>query len=175
MADTNRTFELLERISADILPASGPGRLRMFLDQATGKLTGKDVAGIDHVVSGPTGATGSSGPTGATGATGATGPAGVAAWIHNAPVVFPAPPYPSVPQETVKADPTGGPGNILLPPAPPIVGQQVKVINITVSVNPISVDAQPGEFIDGAPSYVMNTPRERLVVESDGINWIVVG
>ena len=82
--------------------------------------------------------------------------------------------------ETVRVDPTTQPGGIAINLITAIgsTGQQIKVKNVSASVNPINVTPFGGEQIEdagGGTPWVMVSPREFVVLESDGANWMVVG
>lgn len=80
--------------------------------------------------------------------------------------------------ETVRVDPTIQPVTINIVTAVGFAGYQCKVKNVTTDVTPISVTPFAGESIEGGASdapWVMNTPREFVVLESDGAGWMVVG
>lgn len=79
--------------------------------------------------------------------------------------------------ETVRVQPSG-PVTINLPTAIGLEGRQEKVKNITALTHPISVTPFGTEQIEdlgaGVP-WILLTPREFVVLESDGANWMVVG
>jgi len=102
--------------------------------------------------------------------------AGWQPWVHNAVVLFAATPYAASIQETVKVDPVGGAVQIDLPTAVGIAGFQIKVVSLSdlLVPNVITVDALGGQTINGVLTKTLTTPRERIVVESDGANWLVV-
>lgn len=84
--------------------------------------------------------------------------------------------------ETIRVDPTTQPGpagvTVNLISAIGNDGQQMKVKNVSGSTNPIKVTPFGTEQIEDAGAgiaWVMNTPREFVVLESDGANWMVVG
>ena len=101
--------------------------------------------------------------------------AGVIVRVHNAVVVFGASPYAASINETVKVDPSGGAITIDLPTAAGLAGQLIRVKNVTTVVTPITVDAFGSETIDGSLTFVMSSPGEDLAVESDGVNWMIMG
>lgn len=96
------------------------------------------------------------------------------AFFHGPVVTSAASPYSTIVRETVKVNPVGG-VVVTLPLAAGNSGQKVKVVNVTTDTTPITVNPQGAETIDGAGSYIMSTSRERVEVESDGSDWIVVG
>lgn len=149
---TDSTFQLRRKDPADISNAESADQWRIFLNDLTGLLSAKDVNGNVFTIGG----------------------AQSTAFIHNAIVTPAASPYAAAIRETVKVNPTAGPITINLPSAIGVAGLQVKVINFTLAVNPVTVAGTLGQTINGAATYVMNTPAERLTVESDGTNWIVV-
>lgn len=101
---------------------------------------------------------------------------GFANWIVSAPIVGATYTITSV-FETVRVQPSG-PVTINLPTAIGISGRQEKVKNITALTHPISVTPFGAEQIEDAGAgvpWIMLTPREFVVLESDGANWMVVG
>lgn len=76
--------------------------------------------------------------------------------------------------ETVRVDPTGGAFTITLPTAASISGQQIKIKNISTSVNTVTIDGFGSETVDGSLAFLVNVPFECVTVESDGTNWMVV-
>jgi len=153
MANTDYTIEFTERDPADVLPASSAGQYRIFLDSTTGLLAAMDHLGVVVTIGG----------------------ASSLAFTHNPVVLVGDSPYASTVRETVKVDPSGGAIQIDLPTAVGIAGQKIKVVNVTTDTTPITVLPNGIETINGGPSYILNTPNERVAVESDGTNWIVVG
>lgn len=137
--------------------ASSATRKRLFLNQATGTFSTKDQAGAVNPVSSTPGA-----------------------WIHNAVVTNPpfttGAPYTASVFETVKVDPSGGDIRVVLPTAVGIAGAQVKVVSLSDDISPnlIVVDGNSAETINGDLTRNLNTPRQRITVESDGANWLVV-
>ena len=80
--------------------------------------------------------------------------------------------------ESVLVVPTIQPVTINIITAVGFAGFQCKVKNVTTNVTPISVTPFAGESIEGqAPDapWLMNTPEEFVVLESDGAGWVVVG
>lgn len=102
--------------------------------------------------------------------------AGPQPWVHNALVVFPVAPYAASIQETVKVDPDASVGTIQLPSASGIAGFQIKVVSVSDLILPPVITVLPAgiETINGLASKTLTTPRERIVVESDGADWLVV-
>ena len=145
-------IQLAPELAGNIPVASAAGKKRLFLDQSDGLVKTKDSAGTVDVLAGS-----------------------ATPWIHNAVVTSGASPYAAVINETVKVDPSSGTVQVDLPSAAGIPGQLLKVINVTTDTTAITVNPVGLETIDGASSYVMSTPRERVWLESDGSNWIVVG
>lgn len=145
---TDSTYQLRRKVAASVSNAEDADQLRIFLDDATGLLAAKDSSGVVT-------------PIGADGA-----------FIHNPVVTSAASPYAAVIRETVKVDPSGGPVQVDLPTAVGNAGRQIQVINVTTSTNPITSVPFGAQTVNGSPNYVMNTPRERVLLESDGSNWI---
>lgn len=134
--------------------ASVAGKSRLFQDANDDIWKSKDVAGVVTPISG----------------------ASAFVWNVVGPINNAGSPYlVTGPFETVRVDPSTGPVTINLFTAVGNAGVQVKVKNITVDVTPITVDAFGAETIDGGLTWVLITPREFVVLESDGTNWMVVG
>lgn len=151
MANTDFTIQFTERHPDDVSNAAGPGKYRIFWNSLTGLLAAKDYVGNVTTIGGD----------------------GTFNFLHNPIVTWT--PYTAAIRETVKIDPSGGAVILNLPTAVGQAGNRIKIINVTTDVTPITVTPFGGQLINGAPTYLMNTPRERLEVESDGTNWIVVG
>lgn len=149
---TDSTFQLRRKNPADVSPAESADQLRIFLNDINGLLSAKDQSGTVYVIGG----------------------AASTAFIHNAIVTPAASPYAAVIRETVKVNPTAGPITVNLPTAVGAAGLQIQVINFTPAVNPVTVTPFGGQTINGQPNFVLNTPEERLTIESDGTNWIIV-
>jgi len=145
-------IQLAPELAGSIPVASAAGKKRLFLDTSDGQLKTKDSVGTVEAIAGS-----------------------VAPWTHNAIINNAASPYAATINETVKVDPSSGAVQVDLPTAAGIAGQLLKVINVTTDVTTITVNPVGLETIDGASSYMMNTPRERVWLESDGTNWLVVG
>lgn len=149
---TDSTVQLTPQTPASVDNAS-TGKFRVFWNSLTNLLVAKNDVG-------------------------AIIPIGGGAFVHNAVVVGPAV-VAAVIQETKKCDPTLGAITVNLPLAAGSTGQQVKVVNVTNSVTPITVAATGGEQILDAggalsASVALNTPRESVLLESDGTKWVVV-
>lgn len=147
-------IEFPEEVAANVPVASSATRKRLFLDNADGTFKTKDSAGtVDPLSS-----------------------VAVVAWTHNAVVNVGASPYAATVQETVKVDADTGAIQVDLPTAVGIAGRQIKIVSLSDAVTPptITVAAAGGEFINGTSTRTMTTPRERLLVESDGADWLVV-
>ena len=101
---------------------------------------------------------------------------GFANWIVSAPIVG-ATYTITLAFETVRVQPSAA-VTINLPTAIGISGRQEKIKNITALTHPISVTPFGTEQIEdlgaGVP-WIMLTPREFVLLESDGANWMVVG
>ncbi len=73
--------------------------------------------------------------------------------------------------ELIRVDVTGGDATISLPTA---VGSTNRDLGVKLvgaaSGNTITISPFPGQFIDGAPSFVMSTDNGTLVLRSDGAN-----
>lgn len=156
MADTNSTFQLRRRNPADVENSSAADQLRIFLNDLNGLLCAKNNVGTVFVIGG----------------------AGSVAQTMIS-VVGPAT-YGASAQETVQCDPTGGAILINLPAALGLTGLLIEVINLTPSVNTITIQANGADNIVSdvgtTPSIVMNTPNERRYLRSNGTNaWIVTG
>lgn len=96
-------------------------------------------------------------------------------WTHRPDVVGPGS-VTALVYETVKVDPSGGLVTVNLPTAVGVTGQQLKVVSLTDMIGPPAVDIVPLglETINSDPSKSLTTPRERMTLESDGANWLVV-
>ena len=62
---------------------------------------------------------------------------------------------------------------ITLPRAAERIGREIKIKNI--STGSITVNAQPGDTIDGSPSQIVTSPNGFLEVESNGSDWYIIG
>jgi hypothetical protein len=148
---SNAEFE--EELPGDIPVASSAVRRRVFLDQTDGFFKTKDSLGN-------------------------VAPIATLAlpFIHNAPVTNAMSPYVAAIQETVKVDVDTGAITVLLPTAIGSAGSQIKVVSLsdTIGPNPCTIVPFGPQTINGDPSKVLLTPRERYTLESDGANWLVV-
>jgi len=133
--------------------ASAPGRLRLFLSSFDGLFKTKDFLGVVLPLAG----------------------VAVPVFTHRPPVIGPAVQLALI-NETVKADPTAGIVTINLPSAVGYAGYQLKVVSLTDMIGPPVVDIVPMglETINSDASKSLTTPRERMTLESDGANWLVV-
>lgn len=147
-------IEFPQEVAASVPVASSATRKRLFLDNADGSFKTKDSAGAVAPLSS----------------------IAVVAWTHNAVVNVGASPYAAALYETVKVDADTGAIQVNLPTAVGATGQQIKVVSLSDAVTPpvITVAAAGGQFINGVSTRTLTTPRERLTVESDGSNWLVV-
>jgi hypothetical protein len=59
-------------------------------------------------------------------------------------------------------------------PAGHAANDLIGVKMVSVATNPITVDPNGGELIDGAATQVLNTNYEWAVFRSDGVNWMQV-
>jgi len=146
--------EFQEETQAAIPVASSVIRKRLFLDTSDGFFKTKDSAGN-------------------------VAPIATLAlpWLHlNTGVVVGDSPYAAAAQETVKVDVNTGLITVQLPTAVGIAGNQIKVVSLSDTIGPNTCTILPvgGQTINGDPSKTLTTPRERLTVESDGFNWLVV-
>lgn len=107
------------------------------------------------------------------------GGGGPAIWIHNPPVQVGDSPYTAVIMEAVKVDVDTGAIVVQLPDATLYAGQQLKVISLSDAIIPnvctVDADTLFGQTINGDPTRDLTTPREWVLLESDGSNWLVVG
>lgn len=83
-------------------------------------------------------------------------------------------PYMAQYNETVKVDPSGGAVTIVLPTPIGVEGQRVNVKNVTTDTTPITVQSVGAETLDGQPNQILTVAYERLIVESDGANYMVM-
>jgi len=151
---TNSTYQLKQQLPADVDSSSSVDQYRFFLNISNGLLCVKDFYGVVTIVGG----------------------SGQFAFIHRAPVIGPASQL-ALLGESVKADPTGGVVTINLPTAAVgATGRPIKVISLTDMIGPPAINIVPtgAETINGDPVKVINTPRQRYTLESDGANWLVV-
>lgn len=98
-------------------------------------------------------------------------------WVHlNSGVTLGMSPYNAAIQETVKVDADTGAITVILPDATTCVGQQIKVVSLSDTIGPPVCTVMPFgvQTINGLPTFTLTTPRERVVVESDGANWLIV-
>jgi hypothetical protein len=81
------------------------------------------------------------------------------------------------PTQLVLVDPTGGAFTVTLPSAgPSLRGQTIRLKNVAVSVNNVTLAADLGDNIDGNPSVVLSGDHFHFAVTSDGVNtWYVTG
>jgi hypothetical protein len=77
----------------------------------------------------------------------------------------------------ILVDPTGGAFTVTLPSAgPSLRGQTIRLKNVAVSVNNVTLAADLGDNIDGNPSVVLSGDHFHFAVTSDGVNtWYVTG
>jgi hypothetical protein len=145
--------EFLAEPAATVPVASAAPRKRLFLDTLDGLFKTKDSAGVVL-------------PLGGT---------AIAVFTHRPPVIGPAVQLALI-NETVKADPTAGVVTINLPSAAGYAGYMLKVVSLTDMIGPPAVNIVPFgvETINSDPSKMLTTPRERMTLESDGVNWLVV-
>jgi hypothetical protein len=146
-------IQFASEVAGSIPVASAPGKVRLFRDIADGLFKFKDNIGNITTLGG----------------------GGALVWVHRAPVIGPAVQL-AVIYETVKVDPTAGIVMVNLPTAVGFAGQQLKVVSLTDMIGPPAVNIIPdgSETINGDPSKSLTTPRERMTLESDGANWLVV-
>lgn len=81
------------------------------------------------------------------------------------------------PTQLVLVDPTGGAFAVTLPSAGPAMrGQTIRLKNVGLSVNIVTLTAVGGDNIDGAPTLLLTGVNFRTAVTSDGVNtWYVTG
>lgn len=146
--------EFQEETQAAIPVASSVVRKRLFLDTSDGFFKTKDSVGNVAPI-----------------ATLAL------AWVHlNTGVTVGMSPYAAVIQETVKLDVDTGAITVDLPTAVGIAGRQIKAVSLSDLISPNVGTLVPfgGQTINGLPNFTLTTPRERVIIESDGFNWLVV-
>lgn len=76
-------------------------------------------------------------------------------------------------ERTNYADATSGALTVTLPTAAGIAGKRYTIKKIDASANVVTITS--AATIDGAPTYALSTRWSFIVVESDGINWQIVG
>jgi hypothetical protein len=76
--------------------------------------------------------------------------------------------------QTARCNPTAGGFTIDLPTAAGRAGVDITVKNVSTSTNPIVVDGNASETIDGTLTFAMGTSRQSITVRSDGSNWMIV-
>jgi len=78
--------------------------------------------------------------------------------------------------EVVLVDSTNGPITITLGNTSTIIGFEIviKDFGVAAVTNNITIVGQSGQTIDGASSYIIDTPRETVRVLCDGTNWQLV-
>jgi hypothetical protein len=74
----------------------------------------------------------------------------------------------------VLANAAAGAVTLTLPSAVGLDGMIFQIKKSDLSSNAVVVNAQPGEFIDGASSVSMQNPMESLIIVSDGSNWQIL-
>ena len=146
-------IQFASEVAGSIPVASAPGKVRLFRDIADGLFKFKDNIGNITTLGG----------------------GGALVWVHRPVVVGPGV-ITALIYETVKVDPTAGIVTVNLPTAVGVAGQQLKVVSLTDIIGPPVVNIVPLglETINGDPSKSLTTPRERMTLESDGANWLVV-
>lgn len=139
--------------ATDIPVSSGAGLKRLFLDLADGFFKTKD--NLNNVAPIATIAT---------------------PFIHNPPVTVGMSPYSAAIQETVKVNVDTGLITVNLPTAVGNVGFQTKIVSLSDLIGPNVCTIIPFgiQTINGDASKTLTTPRERMTLESDGSNWLVV-
>lgn len=76
---------------------------------------------------------------------------------------------------TVRVDTTVGNLTIDLPAAVSATGRVYTVIKISVDANTVTVDANGAETINGAATKVLTTQYEKVVIQSNGTSWDIIG
>lgn len=146
-------IEFQEEAPGSVPVASSGIRKRVFLDQTDGFFKTKDALGV-------------------------VAPIATLAipFIHNAAVTNAMSPYNAVAQETVKVNVDTGAINVILPTAIGNAGNQVKIVSLSDTIGPNVCTITPfgGQTINSDPTKTLTTPRERMTLESDGANWLVV-
>jgi len=80
----------------------------------------------------------------------------------------------SAPTELILVDPTGGAFAVTLPAAASVLGQTVRLKNVSASANNVTLTAGGGDNIDGAGTAVLSGSHFHAAVTSDGVNtWYV--
>ena len=69
-----------------------------------------------------------------------------------------------------------GAKSLTLPPlGPSSVGRIIQVKKTDNSPNPVTLTPAAGSAIDGGGSWSFNSPQQTVTVQSDGLNWWVLG
>jgi len=70
----------------------------------------------------------------------------------------------------------GAASTVTLASADATVGNTIRVTDLTgaASSNPITVNTESGETIDGTSSYDISSPYASIVLMSDGNNWVII-
>ena len=76
--------------------------------------------------------------------------------------------------ELVRCDPSGGGFTVNLPTAVGFDGYQIAVVNVTDSLNAITIDGNSSETIIGSATYPITLARGSACLVSDGANWMLV-
>ncbi|MCK5640989.1 MAG: hypothetical protein KAJ19_09340 [Gammaproteobacteria bacterium] len=155
---TDSTIQLRRKLPGVVDNASSADQLRLFLDDSTGLLAVKDVAGVVTIIGG----------------------VGNISFLHLGTVAFGDSPYTSTLRETVSVDPSGGVVIVELPTAINNAGKQVKVISLSPQPGPpaniITVRGILAQTVNGdVTGFDLTTAEESLLVESDGTNWLIAG
>ena len=76
---------------------------------------------------------------------------------------------------TVKA--TGGAGGITitLPTAVGRQGRRYTIVRVDVGAGDVTLDGNGSETINGDADYILVNQWQHVTVESDNVNWVVVG
>lgn len=76
---------------------------------------------------------------------------------------------------TVRVDATVGGLTIDLPPAASVPNKVYTIIKVDVSGNAVTIDADGGELINGATTFPLAAQFDKVVIQSNGTSWDIIG
>lgn len=74
----------------------------------------------------------------------------------------------------VICDASGGAFTITLPAASGATGRAYHIKKVDSSGNPVTVDGNANETIDGDPTKIINTQYDSMMIICDGSNWHII-
>lgn len=81
----------------------------------------------------------------------------------------------SADKEVYFLDSNGGAFTVDLPAASGLAGKRFVFKKVNTDFNKITIDPNGSETIDGATTYILNTPNESVVLVCDGTSWYTAG